>query len=587
MIAAMKLVSINVGLPREVEWGGKLVRTGIWKSAIQGRIAVRKNGLEGDGQADLVGHGGEHRALMVYQLESYRHWEFHLNRSDFAYGQFGENLTVEGLADDEACIGDRFSIGSALFEITQPRVTCYKVGIRMNEPQMPALLVAHHRPGFYFRVIKEGHIEAGDPITKVLNGPGQMTVAEIDLLLYSANHPSASLERAISIPSLSSGWRNSFKDLLKASVSGGTGNAGLVAQPVTPPAWIGFRSLRVTAVKQESEDVRSFELASKDGSPLPRFIPGQHLAVKLRPTESGPPITRMYSLCGSSSAVTFRIGIKREAMGVASRYLHENLRTGDFLETSAPRGTFLLAEATKPLILLSAGVGITPMLAMLHAATSHVSQTSREVWWIHSARNSTHYPFAKEVSELIADVETAHLTRVFSQAGEHEQRGRDYEETGHLDLAMLRRLGVPADGDFYLCGPAGYLADLCAALLAWGVPGTSVRMEAFGPSATAVGNAIGPKPHPPKELSASGPLVTFVKSGVSFHWGTQFHNLLEAAEACDVPVRWSCRSGVCHSCETGVISGELTYSPFPIDSPTPDRTLICCSTPASDLELDI
>src|SRR5439155_213566 len=126
-----------------------------------------------------------HRAAFVYQIESFRYWERELGRDDFAYGQFGENLTVEGLADDAVCIGDRYRIGGALFEVTQPRVTCYRVGIRMDDPAMPALLVSHRRPGFYLRVLEEGDVEAGDRIVKVAAGTEQMTVAEVDGLLYT------------------------------------------------------------------------------------------------------------------------------------------------------------------------------------------------------------------------------------------------------------------------------------------------------------------------------------------------------------------------------------------------------------------
>jgi MOSC domain-containing protein YiiM len=137
----------------------------------------------------LGGHGGPNRAVMVYQMDSYRYWERELSRNNFSYGQFGENFTVEGLPDAEVCIGDRYRIGSALFEISQPRVTCYRVGIRMNDPQMPAKLVAHHRPGFYFRVLEEGDVGADDEITKVANGPEQMSVAEINAVLYLRGHP--------------------------------------------------------------------------------------------------------------------------------------------------------------------------------------------------------------------------------------------------------------------------------------------------------------------------------------------------------------------------------------------------------------
>src|SRR6476620_2084764 len=173
-----RLLSVNVGLPRDIEWKGRTVHTAIWKEPVQGRCRVRRLNLDGDGQGDLAGHGGEQRAVFVYQIDSYRHWQERLQRNDFVHGQFGENFTIEGLPDAEVCIGDRYRIGSALFEVSQPRVTCYRVGIRMNEPRMAALLVSHRRPGFYFRVIEEGEIEAGEEIIKVASGPERMSVAE-------------------------------------------------------------------------------------------------------------------------------------------------------------------------------------------------------------------------------------------------------------------------------------------------------------------------------------------------------------------------------------------------------------------------
>ena len=151
-----RLLSVNVGLPREVEWNGTTVRSAIWKEPVTGARMVRRINVDGDDQADRGGHGGEHRAVFVYQIDSYRYWQEQLGRDDFTYGQFGENFTVEGLADDEVCIGDRYRIGGAVFEVTQPRVTCFRVAIRMDEPTMPSLLVAHHRPGFYFRVHRGG-----------------------------------------------------------------------------------------------------------------------------------------------------------------------------------------------------------------------------------------------------------------------------------------------------------------------------------------------------------------------------------------------------------------------------------------------
>src|SRR5215471_16712889 len=224
-----RLLSVNVGLPRDITWQGRTVHTAIWKAPVEDPRMVRRLNIDGDGQGDLAGHGGEHRAVFVYQIDSYRYWQNKLGRDDFTYGQFGENFTVDGLSDKEVCIGDRYRIGGALFEVTQPRVTCYRVGIRMNEPQMAALLVAHGRPGFYLRVLEEGEVKAGDQIVQVAAGPERMSVSEIDALLYKPCHPRCQLERALRIPALSAGWRASFEAMLEQERSGGaaTGNAGL------------------------------------------------------------------------------------------------------------------------------------------------------------------------------------------------------------------------------------------------------------------------------------------------------------------------------------------------------------------------
>src|ERR1700756_1602114 len=241
-----RLLLVNVGLPRDIAWKGRTVHTGIWKNPVTGRCRVGRLNLDGDGQGDLAGHGGEQRAVFVYQIESYRYWQEQLNRTDFVHGQFGENFTIEGLPDDVVCIGDRYRIGSALFEITQPRVTCYRVGIRMNEPRMPALLTSSGRPGFYFHVLQEGAVGAGDEIVKAGEAKEGMTVAEINALLYSPNHPHDLLERALRIEALAPGWRGSFEALLQnETTAGGSGNVGLVPAAAAHAAAPGFQPLNV------------------------------------------------------------------------------------------------------------------------------------------------------------------------------------------------------------------------------------------------------------------------------------------------------------------------------------------------------
>src|ERR1700733_7436522 len=361
-----RLISVNVGLPRDVAWRGETVHTGIWKQAVQGRQMVRRLNVVGDGQGDLAGHGGEHRAVMVYQMDSYRYWETNLGRNDFVFGQFGENFTVDGLPDDAVCIGDRYRIGGALFEVTQPRVTCYRVGIRMNDPAMPALLVSHHRPGFYFRVLEEGDVAAGDPITKVADGPERISVADIDALLYLPGHPRDQLESALRIPALSPGWKSSLKAIADQKTSEG-GNPGLKASSGPPPAWAGFRPLRVASVDRESASVISLYLEKTDGPPLPAALPGQFLVFRLRIAANAPPLLRNYSMSGAPGANVYRVSVKKEVNGAASSFLHNRVNSGDVLEVSAPRGAFTLRPGDAPVVLVSAGIGATPVLAMLHA----------------------------------------------------------------------------------------------------------------------------------------------------------------------------------------------------------------------------
>src|SRR5579862_4989644 len=304
-----RLLSVNVGLPRDIQWKGRTVHTGIWKSPVPGRCRVGHLSLDGDGQGDLAGHGGEQRAVFVYQLESYRYWQEQLKRADFVHGQFGENFTIEGLPDNAVCIGDRYRIGSAVFEVTQPRVTCYRVGIRMNEPRMPALLTSSGRPGFYFRVLREGEVGAGDDILKVGEAKERMTVAEINALLYSSQHPRDMLERALLIDALSPGWRSSFEALLRSSVSG---NAGLVPEAAAHPAAPGFRRLAVVAINWESADVLSLTMQSGDGQPLRAALPGQYVVLRLQRNRESEPLLRSYSLSGPVSTESYRISVKIE-----------------------------------------------------------------------------------------------------------------------------------------------------------------------------------------------------------------------------------------------------------------------------------
>jgi ferredoxin-NADP reductase/MOSC domain-containing protein YiiM/ferredoxin len=573
---AATLLSVNVGMPKDVSWQGKTVFTGVFKNPVSGPRRVRKLNVDGDGQGDLAGHGGEQRAVFVYQIESYRYWEHELGRTDFDYGQFGENFTVEGLSDAEVCIGDRYRIGTAVFEVTQPRVTCYRVGIRMNDPRIPALLVSHRRPGFYFRVLEEGEVQAGDDIFKLASGDEQMAVAEVDALLYLPGHPRQQLLRALRIPALSPGWQASFRALLKGEPGGG--NVGL-ALTSPPPAWPGFRRLTVAGIERESDSVISIRLEDPGGAALPAARPGQYLTLRIPLDRRS--VLRNYSLSGPSGTGYYRIAVKRERDGIASGYLHTRLAVGDQLDVAAPRGTFVLDRTHAPVLLISAGIGATPVLAMLHALAEE--RSDREIWWLHGARSRRDHCFAAETATLLASLPNVRAHVYYSRPGSGERAGR-------LSASLLAELEPPRDAEAYLCGPAPFMEEISAGLAAIGLDASHIHTEPFGPApGLTPGIAATPArpPHPPAGEPGSGPTIEFARSNLAIPWSDDYASLLELAEACDVPVRWSCRTGVCHNCETTLIAGTVDYDPDPVEPPADGSALICCSRPHDDVVLDL
>jgi ferredoxin-NADP reductase len=493
------------------------------------------------------------------------------------------------LPDDAVCIGDRYQIGSALFEVTQPRVTCYRVGIRMNEPRMPALLTSSGRPGFYFRVLQEGVVGAGDEIVKVGEAKERMTITEINALLYSPNHARDRLERALRIEALSPGWRSSFEALLQSqTTAAGTGNAGLAPAAAAHPAAPGFRPLAVTAIDQESADVLSLTMQNPDGQPLPTALPGQYIVLRLQRT-GGPPLFRSYSLSGPLSTERYRISVKIEPNGAAGTYLHEHVRVGDALDVSSPRGSFILQSGERPVVLLSAGIGATPVLAMLHALAA--AHSTRQVLWLHAARDRQHHPFAAEARRLVLALTQGRSYVCYSRPGPRDKMGEDFDAAGHLSRSVFDEVGIPREADVYLCGPTRFMADMKEVIANLGVEPERIHVEIFNGGESLTPGVVGAAtraPHLPKDDASTGSLVSFARSGIAAHWKpSAYQSILELAEACDVPVRWSCRTGVCHNCESGLISGLVNYQPDPLDPPAEGNVLICCSRPTGDVVIDI
>jgi len=460
----------------------------------------------------------------------------------------------------------------------------------MNEPRMPALLTSSGRPGFYFRVLEEGEVGAGDEIEKVGEADERMTVAEINALLYLPDHARDQLERALRIQALSPGWRGSFEALLESQkAQGSSGNAGLAPAAAAHPAAPGFQRLAVTAIDQESADVVSLTMARADGHPLPAALPGQYVVLRLQPSGGSPPLFRSYSLSGTVSMERYRISVKIEPTGVAGNYLREHVREGDTLDVSSPRGSFILKSGDGPVVLLSAGIGSTPVLAMLHALAE--DRPTRQVLWIHAARDGHHHPFAAEIRRVMGPLTNGRSFVCYSRPTSRDKMGEHFDATGHLSRSVFDQIRVPRDADVYLCGPTRFMAEMRQTLTDMGVAPERIHVEIFNGSESmspGVAGAAKRTPHLPKDDADTGPRVSFARSGISAHWkASEYQTILELAEACDVPVRWSCRTGVCHNCETGLISGEVVYGPEPLDKPAEGNVLICCSQPIRDVAIDL
>jgi ferredoxin-NADP reductase len=335
--------------------------------------------------------------------------------------------------------------------------------------------------------------------------------------------------------------------------------------------------------------VISLSLEPTSGRRLTRPLPGQFVVLRLRPNPEGALLFRSYSLSGPLSDDRYRVSIKVEPHGIAGAFLNSRIRAGDLLDVSEPRGSFTLQPGDRPVMLLSAGIGATPVLAMLHALAA--SASPREVWWLHGARNGRSHCFAAEVRQLLGALARGRSRILYSRPDADDREGQDYDATGRLGVTVIQDLSVPRDGDFYLCGPPGFIGDVIASLTAWGVPADHIHSEVFsgGPSLTpGVVSSQRREPHQPAGAPGAGPLVSFARSGITVRWRqTEDQSLLELAEACDVPVRWSCRTGVCHNCETGLIAGAVNYQPDPLDPPAQGNVLICCAQPHDDVVVDL
>ncbi|MCZ6465668.1 MAG: MOSC domain-containing protein [Alphaproteobacteria bacterium] len=576
----MKLLSVNVSLPKEIDHRGKTVTTGIFKEPVDGRVMLRGLNLDGDGQADLIGHGGKFRAVYVYSYDNYAYWKRELGRTDFAFGQFGENFTVEGMLDDAIHVGDVFRVGGALVEVTQPRVPCFKLAIRMGLEGFQNLLLSSNRIGFYLRVLEEGEVGAGDVIEPVKTDPRRMTVGKVNNLLYFDLGNLEDSRKALRIKALSPGWRGSFEDrLAKAETSG--------------KATEGFRTLIVDRKVPESDTITSFYLVPEDAKPLPSFIPGQFLPFRLDIPGQPTPLTRTYSLSDRPNPEYYRLSIKREPPpgdrpdlppGRSSNYFHDRVEAGTRLRARSPRGKFYLdPRGERPVALISAGVGLTPMISMLNAIVE--AGSGRPVWFIHGARNGREHAMGAHVRAVAGENDNVRAHISYSRPLPDDVEGRDHDGRGRVDGDLLKRLLPDNDLDFYLCGPTPFMKALYNGLLGWGVPEGRIHYEFFGPGSALTEGDGADAAADCVECSAEIE-VTFSRSGLTAKWNPSFASILDMAEGFGLSPDYSCRSGICHTCMCALEDGEVEYVEEPLDPPDPGSVLICCSKPKTDLVVD-
>lgn len=360
------------------------------------------------------------------------------------------------------------------------------------------------------------------------------------------------------------------------------------------PAWDGYRAFVVARREAESDSVTSFYLTPEDGAALPAFRPGQFIGLKLDVPGEIVPVMRSYTLSdGPARRDHYRLSIKREPApadapgapaGAASGYMHDHAAVGTVLQLRAPGGDFVLRpEGKGPVVLLAGGIGCTPLISMLNAVVD--AGAARDVWFVHGVRDGAEHAFGEAVRALGDRHDNIHVHVRYSRPRAEDVEGRDYDSIGHVDIALLRALGIDTAPQFYLCGSTPFMRSLYQGLVEWGVDPFQINYEFFGVACDLLGRDV---PAPALEDSLESHQVTFMASGVTATWTPAAGSLLDLAEASGVAAVSSCRSGLCHTCLVRVVEGGFAYNHDDIIPPADDdEILICSARPTSALVIDV
>lgn len=345
----------------------------------------------------------------------------------------------------------------------------------------------------------------------------------------------------------------------------------------------GYRRFQIASKRQESESITSFYLTPADGGPIEPHVAGQFLPIRIQ--KDGGAILRSYTISQGPNGHHYRLSVKREAHGRASRLLHDQLNRGDFVEVGSPAGHFFLDNGTQPIVMLSGGVGITPMIAMLDAliAAFHDGAPAREVYFIHATQNSASQAFKAKLTAFARQYDWLHLLIAFSAPLENDTLGDTHDIEARLSVDALSGL-LPFGGyQFYLCGPEMFMRSLYSGLREIGIDRSHIHYEFFG-----AGELEEPEKITPMVVLPERANITFTRSGTQVEWTQQSGTLLEAAENAGLTPNYNCRSGKCGACATRLVAGAVHYQRSAVITPGKGEVLTCCAVPMDEeIQLDL
>ncbi len=562
-----KVVSLNVGVPRQVTYRGVSFRTGILKTPIDAPLSLKRLNFAGDAQADLSAHGGEHKAVYCYPLEHYDFWCGEIGRAALPMGQFGENVTTQGLLESELRIGDVLQMGTAVLQVSEPRIPCYKLVMHMDAgSDFSVRFLAANRTGFYCRVLQEGTVAPADPVTLLARDPASPTVKEVVAATQFADRDPVELRRVVRAKDISAKWRARVRRMIDAEMR------RRMEQGAAPS-----RTLVVEEIVAEVRDTFSLWLKAPDGAPLPPALPGQYLTLVW---PDG--LKRTYSLSAFEPDTRYRITVKleRDGQGALGRGSSRvaSLKAGDALDVERPRGNFHPDMGDDaPLILAAAGIGVTPIMTMLDHVTR---EGKRSVFAAFGMRHPDQHPLTDELKALLAERSNLQVKLAYSQYEGAPIAGLPAHKNGRLAAADLLPHAAAPLAEIYLCGPGDFIRQMHAGLVAAGVNPLSIRYEAFGPSTLV----------PARTDIAADPAATFTvsftRSNMEAVWTAASGTLLNLAEAAGISPTFGCRAGSCGLCRTAILQGEVSYVE-PIDEPDRGYVYPCCAIPQTDCRLDV